>query len=437
MTILLLVVGVCFVLILLGVPIAFAFGGGLLALVLLFQEDFFIIVPVGFGIMTSYGLLAVPLFIYAGVLLGESGIADRLLAFINSIIGPVRGSLGAVVVVTCAIFGAMSGSCSAACATIGTIMHPRMVKEGYPSGYVVGLVANACLIAVFIPPSCIAIVYASVTKLPVTALFLTTLVPGIIDTILFIGVNYILTRKSRMPGLKVAPKISPGVQLKEITRTGRGAILALLAPVFVLGAIYGGFTTPTEAAGIMVVYSLILGFLVYRELSWKKLMLATAHTASLVGTVMILVFSIYTLSGIMVRQDLPQYLMVGFSAITQNKYVFLLIVNILLLFLGLLMDDTSSAILSGVILAPIATKFGIDPYHFAAIVLINTTMGLVTPPVSSILYLAARVCNNPPFDEFIKPTMWFLVLGHVPVLLMTTYFPQLALWIPTLWSKTM
>lgn len=418
------------ILMLAGIPVGFAFGLGGFAFMLFGGLDPRFAIPGAFRSIESYTLLALPLFILAGGLMREAGISRRLVEFTMSIFGRIRGGLGIVTVVACAIFGAISGSASAAIAAIGSVMIPEMEREGYSRGYSTALVANSCILALLIPPSITMIVFCMTAQISILAGFLSTVGPGIAMTIFYCIINVILCKK--MKNIKVAPKIGWGEQIKKIGDSSRKASFALFMPILILGGIYTGIFTPTEAAAMSCVYSIPVGFFIYRGLTFKSLFENIKTTMITTGVVMILLFFILMMSRILINYKVPELLTELILGVTKKRGLVLLLINIILIITGMLVDDISGNILSAAILLPIARAVGVDPVHYAAISVTNLALGNVTPPCAPMLYLAGRIGGNLPLGEYIGPASVFMIFGALPVILLVTYVPDVALFLVNL-----
>lgn len=425
MTIVLIVMALVVVIMLLGVPVGFAFGLGGFVILFLTGMDPRFAIPAAFRNLESYTLLALPLFIMAGGLMRDADISRRLIAFTLSFLGRIRGGLGVVCVVSCTIFGAISGSASAAIAAIGSVLIPEMVKQGYPRGYSTGLVAASSMLALLIPPSIPMIVFAMTAQISILAAFLSTLIPGVLMMTVYCAINLIMSRK--MENLEVAPSKGLWETLSGIAHSTRHAGFALFMPILVLGGIYGGVFTPTEAAGVSGLYAVLIGFIVYRTMTFKNMSLNIKGSMITSGAVMILLFFILMVSRILVAYQVPQYLTSFIFKLTTNKFLVLLMINVILLFMGMLVDDVSGNILSAAILLPIAKSVGIDPVHFAAISVTNLSLGNITPPCAPMLYLAGLIGGNLPLNEYVKPASYFMIFGALPVILAVTYVPEFAL----------
>ena len=416
-------------LLVIGVPVPFCFMAAVLFMIVVHGYSFEFLLPISFYGLNSLPLLAVPFFIMAGGLMGSAGIAERLVNIASALVSRIKGGLGGVTVVACAIFGAVAGTCSAAVAAIGGIMIPRMEQEGFPRGHSSALVACASVLGQLIPPSVPMILYGWVTRTSIAACFLATVGPGILLVIIYSFLNYLMCR--RMPTIKIPPPISPKEQVKEVGRASYRGFFAILAPVIILGGIYGGYTTPTEAATVAVLYTIPVGFLVYRSMTVRDLGRALFTTATTTGVVIVLLFFVMMMGRIYTMENVPQRLVAMIVGISENKYAVLLMVNAFLVLLGMLMDDFSGTLLAAPLLLPLMKHIGVHPVHFAAIMGTNLGLGNVTPPCAPILYLAGRIgkCR---FDEMIKPALFLMFVGCLPMVLVTTYWPDLSLFLPRL-----
>lgn len=418
-------------LMLLGLPVAFAFGIGGFIYLLASGANMLMAVPAGFTQIDSYILLALPLFIIMGSIIQSTGVSRRLIDFVLSAVGQMRGGLGVVMIVVGTIFGAISGSASAAIAAIGTVMIPQMVENGYDRGYATGLMAVTSILSLLVPPSVTMIVFAMTAQISIAAAFLSTLGPAIFLMIWFSIINLFLCR--RMEGIKVTPYLGLKKQTKLVVISAYKAAFALAMPLVILGGIYGGVFTPTEAAAVASVYAAFIGFFVYRSLHLQELGAAIRNGAVTSGVIIILLFFIMMLSRSFITMEVPQQLSSALLSISGgNKYVVLLLLNIILLLMGMIMDDVSGNVLSAAILLPVAVQIGISPIHFAAISVTNLGLGNITPPVAPMLYLAGRIGGNLHLNEYIKPATIYMVLGFLPIILAVTYIPGLATFLPRL-----
>jgi len=412
-----------------GLPVPFCFMTAAIYMGIVYDFSFSFLLPGGYYALNSLTLLSVPFFIMAGSLMSSSGIAERLTDFAQAFLGRMRGGMGAATIVACAIFGAISGTCSSAVACIGGIMIPRLEKLGYPRYYSVALVGCASVLGQLIPPSVPMILYAWVTQQSVAACFLATVIPGILTTFLMCVVNWFEVKK--IETVRVEPQVPFSQKIQLIGRATKRGIWSLLMPVIILGGIYGGITTPTESAAIAVFYGILVGFLVHRELTPKVLGRALVDSSTTTGVCVLMLFFVSILAKVYTMQRIPQQLADFMMTISENKMVLLLLVNVFLLIIGMLMDDFSGTMLSAPLLLPLMVAIGVHPVHFAAIMGTNLGLGNVTPPCAPILYLAGRI-GGASIDEYFKPALKFMIFAQVPVILLTTYIPGLSMWLPRL-----
>jgi tripartite ATP-independent transporter DctM subunit len=417
-------------LIICGIPVAMSFGALALYFITVFDVSSGMLVSTAFSQIKSVVLLAIPFFILIGNLMSSGGLAARLIAFVNSIAGYMRGGLGAVAVIACALFGSIGGSCSAALAAIGTIIVPQMEKNGYPRNYSTALVACSSILGQLIPPSISGITYALITYQSIPGCWLATVGPGILTTIIFCLMNFILTRKM---DLVVTPPIPAKERVIEFAVSTKKATTSLLLPVLLLGSIYGGFATPTEAACLALIYVVVVSRFVNRETTWAGIAKSIVKAASTTGSLVIMLFFIMINTRILVFEQLPQEMAKAILSISDNKIVILLVVNCFLLLIGMIMDDISGTVLAASLLFPVMSELGVHPLHFAAILGVNLGLGNVTPPTAPILYMAGHITGCK-VSEYLRYSLIFMIFGLVPVIIATTYWPGLSLFLPRLFG---
>ncbi|WNS76650.1 TRAP transporter large permease [Bacillus sp. DTU_2020_1000418_1_SI_GHA_SEK_038] len=422
---------VLIVILLLGVEIPYAFFASILVIVVFGGYDYTFLLPYGFSKVSSLILVAIPLFILAGQLMEKSGIGESLINFVTMFIGRIKGGLGAVMVISCALFGSISGSGFATLSSIGTIMLPRMQAAGYPRGVSAALISSASLLGLLIPPSLNMILFAFIGGQSVLATFLSTIGPGILLIILLILTNWWMLRDCKT--LVLPEKMEKPVFVNTlVNRTGK-AVPALIAPFIILGGIYGGFLTPTEAAAVSVLYTIPIGILFYKGLDWKTFKSALVAAGTTAGVIMIMLLSVMMLSRLYIMENVPNMILDLMMAATDNRLVLIFMLNLFLIIIGMLMDDTSAILLTTPILLPVAIALEIHPVHFAAIMGVNLGLGCVTPPTAPFLYLGSRI-GNAPINEMMKPTMWLILFAWLPTLFITTVFPDIALFLPRLFG---
>ncbi|MDF0750497.1 TRAP transporter large permease [Marinobacter sp. 71-i] len=424
----LLAIGAVILLMIIGVPVVFSFAAMTLVLSLAYGVDVSSLMTTGFWSINSIILLALPLFIMTGYLMQSGGIAARLIRFVEAIVGSSRSGMGTSMVVACGVFGAISGTASAAVAAIGTIMIGPMEKHGYSRPYSTALVGISSLLGLLIPPSITMILYAVVTRQSVAVVFLATIGPGILLMVFLCVINAIKTRKN--------PDASPeklvlSERFRNIGSTGWKAFPALMLPVIILGGIYGGIFTPTEAAAIAVVYAIPVGMFVYRDLDLKALARCFIQAATTTGVIMIILLFSFVASRILTFERVPQQLTDLLLELFHNKLLILLMVNVFLILMGMIMDDVSVVAILSPLLLPVMESIGIHPVHFAAIVGTSVVIGCNSPPMAPILFMSCRI-GNVGMSQVLRPAFSFMLLAALPVMLITTYWPALSLFLPKL-----
>jgi tripartite ATP-independent transporter DctM subunit len=413
-----------------GTPLPFCFGGALMYMVLCTDigsmSGLFLW---GFEQLVNPVLLCIPLFVFAGALMSESGIADALLKLCDLVLGRFRGALGSVAVFACAIIGAISGSGLTGVAATGPLLIPRMVSQGYDRAYATALIANASVLGLLIPPSINMVVYGWVTETSILACFLSTLMPGIVLMIIFCVANWFYAKRKAIP----VDKIPFAQTVKKLPSAIFAAFPALLMPVIILGGIYGGIMTPTESAAVAAAYAIPVGFLIYRGLATGGVVKAATDSATAVGSIMVMILFGLMLSQQFVFGGLPQQLADFLLSVTDNKIVLLLLINAALIFVGMIMNDATGILLMAPLLLPLVKAIGMNPVHFAAIIGVNLSMGTLTPPFAGILYFSMRI-GNVEFAQILKPLIILLCIGYLPMCFLVTFCEPLALWLPRLFG---
>ena len=415
------------VLLVIGVSVPMAFGAVLLLIATFGGHDVSGFMPAGHWKMTSIVLLAIPLFILAGAIMERGKIALPLVQLAELLIGRIKGGLSAASVIASAIFGSISGSAAATLTCIGTIMMPHLKRANYPNGLAGALIVSASPLGLLIPPSASQILYAWVTQQSVLKCFLSTVIPGLILVVLLIIVNFGLLRKVTNLKLAIKPVNFP----RDLGVRSWKAFPALRMPLFILGGIYGGVMTPTEAAGVAVIYAIPVGFFVYKGLNKENFWAAIKEAGITIGVVMVMVFMVLIVSRFLIFEDIPGLAKTLVFSISDNPIIILLMVNLVMILIGMLMDDISGLLLSAPLLLPIVTSVGMDPIHFAAVLGVNLGMANITPPTAPLLYLGARV-TGVSVNEMMKPTLIMIFFAWLPTLMLTTFVPATALWLPEL-----
>ena len=370
------------------------------------------LLPYGFAQMNSVSLIAIAMFILAGGIMERGKIAEKMIDMVDVFVGHIKGGLGVVAVVSCAVFGSICGAACATLSCIGAIMFPRLKAGGYPMGHACALMANASLLGLLIPPNATLIIFAWISGVSVLACFLSTVGPGIITIVLLSIVNIWLLRDNKE--IFVAKKRSAKERIELFAKRGRLAIPALVMPVMVLGGIYGGVMTTTEASAVAVLYCVPVGLYVYKGLDWKGLFNIVVESSITTGVIMVMLYSVSMLSRLYILEDLPGRVLHLFYSISENPWIIMFMINVFLVLMGMLMDDISVVVLTTPILMPIITELGFNPVHYAAVVGVNTALGCITPPAAPVLYLSGRV-GGAAINEIMKPVLWFMVLCWIPV----------------------
>lgn len=374
--------------------------------------------------VNSFPLLAVPFFIIAGELMGQGGMSRRLLDTANVFFGRAAGSLALVAIAACMFFAALTGSGPATVAAIGLIMYPEMIKRGYDRKYSIGLLASAGSLGVIIPPSLSMIFYAIMANVSVGDMFLAGFMPGILIGVMLMIYSYIYAKKHGYDGDK--ERISRQEKLKIVWE----AKWALICPVIILGGIYGGLFTPTEAAGIAVIYALIIGLLVYRDMTLKDIWSVLAKSAQTVGILVIIFGTASTFGRILALEQIPAQIAGFVSGVTDSSIITILIINIVLLIVGCFIDTGAAIIIMTPILLPVATAVGLDPVHFGIIMVVNLAIGFITPPIGVNLFVATGL-SGMKLDDVARGVIPFLIVCII-ALLIITYIPAISLFLPSL-----
>lgn len=410
-----------------GLPIPLAFLSSAAFLCLKTGQATTMLLIKGYSSMNSVLLLTIPLFVLAGAIIDKGGIGEKLVGTIEKRIGKVRGGLGIVTIIACAVFGAVSGSSSATLTCIGSIMTPRLKENGYPEGLIGAILASSGVLGILIPPSMIMILYAWSSGASVLACFLATIVPGLMLVVLFSLINCWYAKRN--PNIKVYEGMIEAAKQKE--KRGESAIPALLMPVIILGSIYGGFLTATEAAALSVIYAVPVGIFYYKRINMSTFKAALIQAGKTGGVIMAMLFSVQILGRLYITENLPDMILGFLSSISSNKIVIMLMINLFMIIIGMLMDDCSATILVTPILLPVVQALGISPIHFAAIVGVNVGMGNITPPTAPLLYLSGRVADAK-VKDMLPPTFALIFCAWLPTLLLVTYIPQISMFLPTI-----
>lgn len=408
------------VLIFIGMPVGYAIGLASLGTFFLFSTmDISIIAQNCFTGLNSFTLLAIPFFILSGVLMGEGGIAKRIVDIADAFIGFVTGGLGIVAIFTSTFFGAITGSGNATTSAVGSLLIPSMEEKKYNKVFSSVLVAAAGSIGIIIPPSIPFVIYGVATGTSIGDLFMAGIIPGLLMALALTIACYIVSKKHGYGGSDTKPTV------KGILVALKNGIWALLAPVIILGGIYSGIFTPTESAVVAVIYSVVVGLFVYRELTIKKLVHALYQAAVINGiTTFIVAFSTSMCKYISMAR-LPEQIVSAIHSITDSKIIVLIILNIVLLLVGMLIDIIPAIIILAPIFLPVVEAYGMTPIQFGVMLVLNLGIGFVTPPYGSTLFVASAV-SKVPVDKMFKTAFFFTGVLCI-VLIIVTYVPAVSL----------
>ncbi|POR00005.1 ABC transporter permease [Alkalispirochaeta sphaeroplastigenens] len=373
--------------------------------------------------VNDFILLAVPFFVLTGNLMNGGGITERIFTFAKTLVGHLQGGMAHVNIFASLIFSGMSGSALADAGGLGQLEIKSMRDEGYDDGFAGGVTAASCIIGPLVPPSTSLIIYAVVADQSIERLFIAGFIPGVLTALTLMIMSAFLARRRNYPRGERA-------SLAEIWTSYKRAFCALLTPVIILAGIFSGVFTPTEAAIVAATYSLFIGALVYRELTWKKLFHIILESVKTTGTIFLLVLGVSLFGWIIAREQMPLRVAQAFLAFSENPIILLLSINILLLVLGAIIDALPLLIILVPVLLPTVLAAGVDPVHFGIIVVFNLMIGILTPPMGTALFVVSRV-GNIPFHVLTRGVLPFLV-PLVITLLLLVFFPQISLFLPGL-----
>ncbi|MGO4400845.1 MULTISPECIES: TRAP transporter large permease [Achromobacter] len=417
-----LVLGLSFFLIMLiGAPIMTALGLSAAMALQSGDRSLLMVVQMAFQALDSFSLMAVPFFILAGHLMQSGGVARRLVQLANAFVGWIRGGLGAVAVLTSLLFATVSGSSSATTAAIGSVLIPEMEKKGYPRAFAASIAASSGELGAIIPPSIPMVVYALTANVSVGALFIAGILPGLLIALSLILTVCVIASIKGFDAVRV-------MSLKDWT-TGvltalRDAMLALMMPVIILGGIYGGLFTPTEASCVAVLYGLALGMFVYKEITLKNLPTIFGRAAVMSAIILLIVAFAAVFAYLLTINQVPQRVAAMLGSMTTNPIVFLLLVNVMLFVVGMFIEALAAILIIVPILAPISVAFGIDPIHFGMIVITNLAVGMVTPPVGVNLFVVCEVAQLK-MHQLARYLVLFLAVLVVDIMIIS-YVPILS-----------
>lgn len=407
-----------------GMPISISLGLTVLAFLFFFSD-----VPteaVAMKLFTGiekFEIMAIPFFILAGTFLTHGGVAKRMINFATALVGHFKGGLALGGVVACALFAAVSGSSPATVVAIGSILLPAMVKQGYPMRFGVGVIGTAGGLGILIPPSIVMVIYAVSTNASIGQLFVAGIIPGILLAATLMTVTWMVAKKRNYPS-------QPRASLATIAKTFRESVWGLFLIVVVIGGIYSGLFTPTEAAAMSAVYAFVVSVFIYKDLGMKDLPKVLLSSASMSAMLLYIITNAVLFSFLLTSEQVPQNLTAWMVDLGLSKVTFLIFVNLLLLVAGNFMEPSSILLITAPLIFPMAMELGIDPIHLGVLMTVNMEIGMITPPVGLNLYVASGI-SRLGLTETTKACLpWILVM--LVYLIVITYIPQISLWLPNL-----
>ena len=413
-----------FVFMAIGMPVAVALGLSSIVTIMIFAQDSLASLTLKlFETSELYTLLAIPFFILGGNFMTTGGVARRMIRFANACIGHFRGGLAMASVLACMLFAAVSGSSPATVVAVGAIVIAGMVKAGYPQNFAAGVICNAGTLGILIPPSIVMVVYGAATETSVGKLFMAGVIPGLMLGLMLMGAIYI---RARMLDLPRQPRASFG----EILRAGRDSLWGLLLIVIILGGIYGGIFTPTEAAAVAAIYAFLIAVFVYRDIGMKQVPKVLLDSGKVTIMLMFIVANALLFAHVLTTERIPQTIAETIISWGMPAWQFLVVVNILLLIAGMFMEPTGIILIMAPILFPIATRLGIDPVHLGIIMVVNLEIGMVTPPIGLNLFVTAGITKMSILGVARAALPWTLVL--LLFLIIITYVPAITMFLPNL-----
>ena len=410
-------------------PIFIALSGSTAIAYAFFSDmDLVLILQRSFAGVNKLSLISIPMFIFAANIMSEGGLSRRIIDLANAFVGHIPGGLGMTVILASLFFGAISGSAPATVVAIGGLLYPALLEKGYSKEYSAGVVTAAGSLGVIIPPSVTMIVYGVVTGASVGALFMAGFGAGIIYALIYMIYTYIMAKRS--PNVEKAKKAS----WRERGRAFVKSAWAIGVPVIILGGIYSGFFTPAEASCVAVVYSMIVALFIYREMNLKQLIDCARKSALTTIQVMSLLAAASVFAYVLTEQGVTVKLAEAVLSVSSNKYVILLMMNIVLLICGMFLDGCSIITILGPLFYPIALQAGIDPIHLGIVIVVNTAIGMFTPPFGLNLFVASTITKQP-ILKVSKGVLPFIIISVI-ALLIITYIPDISLFIPRLVYKS-
>lgn len=411
-------------LLLIGAPITVALGAAAMSAFWLVGQDLTTLVQVAFSSVNSFPIMALPAFVLSGALMDCAGVSRRLVKVAEGMVGSIDGGLAISTTLACVFFGAISGSGPATTAAVGMLMIPAMFKRGYDHGYAAAATATSGGIGIIIPPSIPMVIYGVTAQESITKMFVGGVMPGLLISGGLILVHFFMCR-----GKNLTQGVEPW-SFNNMIKSMREGFWAILAPVVILGGIYSGLFTPTEAAIVSIFYTLIIGTFVYKEMTWKGLMKSLETTSWLTGRVLIIMFTAYAFGRLLVQYRIPDIIANSLLSVTNDVHIIWALVILFLLFLGMFMETLAIIMLVTPVLLPVMTQFGVDPIHFGVVLVCCCGVGFSTPPLGENMFIASGIADIS-LEEISYKALPFCAVTVGTIFLMA-YCPSLVLWLPKL-----
>ncbi|NNG00868.1 MAG: TRAP transporter large permease [Desulfobacteraceae bacterium] len=414
-----------FVLMLLwGAPITVALGVAAMSALFFLDHDLVSLVQVAYTSVDSFPIMALPAFVLAGALMQYAGISKRLVKLAEALAGPMTGGLASSTVLACMFFGAISGSGPATTAAVGMLMIPAMIDRDYSRGYASAITASSGGLGVVIPPSIPMVIYGVTANQSITQLFIAGMIPGVLIAAGLMVVNYFICRKKGYVGT------TPHWSIGEIALAFKEGFWSIMAPVVILGGIYTGFFTPTEAAVVAIFYTLFVGIFIHREIKLPGIMKSLESTTWLTGRVLIIMFTARAFGRLLVQYHIPDMIASALMSLTDNLFIIWALVIFFLIIIGMFMETLATIMLVTPVLLPVMTQLGVDPIHFGIVLVCCCEIGFETPPLGENLFIASGIGNTTIEDISVKAIPFsFIEIGAV---FLIAYIPMLSLWLPKL-----
>jgi len=410
-----------------GLPLCWVFLSSSITMLTLSNNSLLFMAGTYYHALNSYILMAIAFFILAGSLMSSAGLAEKLVLFSHAIVGKVKGGMVAVAIVASLFMGALTGSSIPCISALIPLLVGPLEKYGYERRYTTAVLCSSSFLGYLIPPSVPVLIYCLISKQSVAAVFLSTIIPGLLLAGGYMILNYFIVDKYMNPTKEKIHDLTREEKVKALW----GALPALGCPALVLVGIYGGICTPNEAGALAVVYTLFIGLWVYRKLDRKNIWLETRSALISLGMIFVLIAFGTVFARVLTREGVAQLMATSVIGLFQNKLLILLMINVLLLVLGMFIDGIPILIIVVPLILPLITGINVNLVHLGAIIVVNIGIGVITPPYAISMFVGSRL-SGVPSDQLVKPMSLFLFIVAIPVLLLTTYIPALSCWLPTL-----